>query len=113
MEIIDWAKELPSAVTLTDKYAKIIYLNDVALSTFADDGGEKLIGTSLFDCHNDNSNKIINQIIATKEPNIYTIEKNGKKKLIYQAPYFNGGEFSGLVEISIVLPENMPHFIRS
>ena len=112
MKIIDWAKELLSAVTLTDKAGTIIYMNDKSAETFANDGGRDLIGKNLYECHNANSNNVINRIIDNKEPNIYTIEKKGVKKLIYQAPYYDNGEYAGLAEISIVLPENMPHYVR-
>jgi hypothetical protein len=44
--------------------------------------------------------------------NAYTIEKNGKKKMIYQTPWYSNGKYSGLVEISLPLPEELPHFIR-
>ncbi len=37
---------------------------------------------------------------------------NGKKKLIHQAPWYMDGNYVGLVEIAIVLPENMQHFLR-
>ncbi len=46
------------------------------------------------------------------EKNVYTIEKKGKKKLIYQAPWFLDGAFGGLVELSLEIPFEMPHFIR-
>ena len=42
----------------------------------------------------------------------YTIEKNGVKKLIYQIPWYENGEFMGLVEFSLEIPFEMPHYIR-
>ena len=47
-----------------------------------------------------------------KKPNVYTIEKNGIKKLIYQSPWFEKGVMKGLVELSLEIPFDMPHFIR-
>ena len=44
--------------------------------------------------------------------NAYTIEKNGVKKLIYQTPWYENGEFMGLVEFSLEIPFEMPHYIR-
>jgi len=32
--------------------------------------------------------------------------------LIYQSPWYQNGEFAGLVEISLEIPEQMPHFVR-
>jgi ribosomal protein S6 len=87
-------------------------MNNKSADTFANDGGRSLVGSDLKDCHNAVSNEIIKQIVETLKPNIYTIEKKGKKKLIYQAPWFKDGKYSGLVELSIELPENMPHFNR-
>ena len=74
--------EFPSAVTITDENAIIFYMNKKSISTFEKDGGEKLIGQSLFDCHNPDSNIIIRRILATGEPNTYTIEKKGQKKFL-------------------------------
>ena len=45
--------------------------------------------------------------------NCYTIEKNGVHKLIYQSPWYVKGEYGGLVEISVEIPNPMPHFVRS
>ena len=42
----------------------------------------------------------------------YTIQKNGVKKLIYQAAWRENGEVAGPVEISMVIPEDMTHYIR-
>jgi hypothetical protein len=33
--------------------------------------------------------------------------------LIYQVPWFQNGTYSGFVELSIPIPFEMPHFIRS
>ena len=41
------------------------------------------------------------------------IEKNGVKKIIYQSPWYKEGEYAGFVELSLEIPLEMPHFIRS
>ncbi len=105
--------EYPFAVTVCDKEGVIIYMNNKSQETFADDGGKNLIGKNLYDCHSGKSQKKIKEIIANGSSNTYTIEKKGVKKLIHQAPWFNKGKVAGLVEISIVLPAGMPHFVRS
>lgn len=104
--------EYPSAVTVCNKQALIVFMNKKALSTFEKWGGKTLLGKSLYDCHNPNSCKIIQQILETGVPNTYTIEKNGIKKLIHQSPWYQNNKIAGLIEISIELPSEMPHFNR-
>jgi transcriptional regulator with PAS, ATPase and Fis domain len=109
---LDWAKEFEGAITICDLDGTVTYMNDKAAEAFKDDGGFNLIGKSLFDCHSENSNKIIFSILNEKKPNIYTIEKNGKKKMIYQAPWLNNNKVCGIVELSFEIPFEMPHHIR-
>ena len=106
----EWAKEMNCAVTVCDTKGVILFMNDKACKTFAKHGD--LIGKNLFDCHNLQSQEEIREMLATGGSNAYTIEKNGIKKMIYQTPWFNEGVVSGLVEISMELPEEMPHHIR-
>lgn len=108
----NWSKEFPAAITVCNKEGVIIDMNDKAAISFAKDGGYGLIGKNMFECHKDSSNQKIKQIMNEKIPNIYTIEKNGIKKLIYQSPWYNNGEMKGLVEVSLEIPFDLPHFIR-
>ena len=108
----DWQKNFPGAITLCDKDFVITYMNDKSLLTFKEDGGEKLIGMNLMDCHNEESKKKILEIKESGNSNAYTIEKKGMKKFIYQAPLFENSEYSGMVELSLEIPFEMPHFKR-
>jgi transcriptional regulator with PAS, ATPase and Fis domain len=108
--IPEWAKEMNCAVTVCDKYGTIIYMNDKAKETFASHGD--LIGKSLIPCHSERSRTIIADLLASGGTNAYTIQKNGQKKMIYQTAWRENGIVAGLVEISMVISENMPHYIR-
>lgn len=109
----NWIKEFNSAVTVCDTDGKIVYMNDKAAYTFAGDGGYDLVGKNIFNCHSEQSATIIKELIRGNKINSYTIEKNGVKKLIYQSPWYENGTVKGLVEISIEIPFEMPHHIRS
>jgi len=109
---MEFIESLDGAVIVSDANGKIIYLNEKAAVTFQKDGGRELIGKNLKDCHQDTSNDKIREMMETHEKNVYTIEKKGKKKLIYQAPWFHDGAFGGLVELSLEIPFEMPHFKR-
>lgn len=111
--MFDWIKEFPSAITVCDKDGIILELNEKAQQTFSKDGGSALIGKNLFECHPENAKQKVISLLSNQKPNVYTIEKNGIKKMIYQSPWTVNGEFAGFVEISIEIPLNIPHFIRS
>jgi transcriptional regulator with PAS, ATPase and Fis domain len=108
----DWIKEFNGAVTLCDLNGTITYMNEKALKTFAGDGGEKLIGTNVLDCHPEPSKTILKDLMENEKTNVYTIEKNGIKKLIFQSPFYSDGKYSGFVELSVEIPYEMPNFIR-
>ncbi len=111
----NWSNSLPFvAITVSDKEGKIVDMNERSAVTFSTSGGKELIGKPLFDCHPQRAIEIIKKLMTSEQVNAYTIEKEGLKKLIYQTPWYdNKGEFAGLVEMSIVLPENMPHYVRT
>ncbi len=110
MADLSWAEELSCAVTVCDKDANIIYQNSKARDTFKNYGD--LNGKNLKDCHGEKSWNMILDMLASGKSNTYTIEKKGVKKMIHQTPWYQDGILMGLVELSIELPEEMPHFIR-
>lgn len=112
MEQHAWVRELPASVTVCDTEGVITEMNDRARASFADDGGATLIGTNVLDCHPQPARTLLEHLLKTGTSNCYTIEKEGKKKLIFQSPWYENGEYRGLVEISIPLPDELPHFVR-
>lgn len=108
----DWIKEFTGAVTVCDREGTIMEMNDAAVAVFSQDGGAKLIGTNVLDCHPEPSRSKLKAMIDGRRENVYTIQKNGRKKLIFQAPWFQGGQYAGFVELSLEIPRDMPHFDR-
>ncbi len=100
------------SITVCDADGIIIEMNDRAAEVFTADGGRKLIGTNVLDCHPEPSRSLVKELMTEHKTHTYTIEKNGVKKLIHQTPWFDGQRFGGLVEFSIVIPDELPHFIR-
>jgi transcriptional regulator with PAS, ATPase and Fis domain len=107
-----WIKEFPAAVTITDPDGIILEMNDKAAETFTKDGGRALIGKNMFDCHPDPARGKLERLMDGRQVNVYTIEKNRVKKLIYQSPWYLNGKYAGFVEISLEIPFEMPHFVR-
>ena len=108
----DWVKELPVAVTVVNTEGVILEMNDKSAETFKSDGGRALIGTNSLACHPEPSRSKLLQMLQAPQANLYTIEKGGVKKLICQLPWHREGKYSGIVELSIELPADLPHFVR-
>lgn len=109
-QVPDWAFAMNCAVTVCDKEGLVLYMNEKALETFAKHGDMR--GRNLFPCHNERSQSIMRHMLATGESNAYTITKNGVRKMIYQTPWRVDGMIAGLVEISMIIPADMPHYDR-
>jgi len=113
MEDGAWVKELKVAITVCDREGVALEMNDRAAATYEKDGGRELLGKSLLDCHPERAREIFEGLLKTGALNAYTIEKDGVKKLIYQAPWYRDGEVRGIVELSLPIPFEMPHFVRT
>ena len=109
----NWVKEFPGAITVCDADGIILELNDRAATTFEKDGGVNLVGKNLLDCHPEPARSKTQRLLAAREKNVYTVEKNGIKKLIFQSPWYQEGRYSGFVEFSLEIPFELPHFVRS
>ncbi len=112
MSRVDWENEANLAVTICNREGLIVYMNERSKRTFCKPGEETLVGKNLFDCHSDSSITTIRKLMEKKESNTYTMEIRGTKKLIHQIPWLQNGECVGMVELSIELPNNMPHHVR-
>ncbi len=109
---LDWVKEFPGKVTVSDPAGIILEMNDQAAEGYAAQGGRELIGTNMLDCHPEPARTKVAELLATRQTNVYTIEKHGAKKWVYQAPWYENGEFRGLVEFVLPVPAEIPHFVR-
>ena len=109
---MDYFKEVNLAVTICDKEGKILEMNDKSRKTFLKPGQEDLIGKNVLDCHPEPAHSLLADMLPNPRTNVYTIEKKGVKKLIYQTPWYVEGEFMGFMELSMEIPFEMKHCVR-
>jgi transcriptional regulator with PAS, ATPase and Fis domain len=107
-----WTDHVAIAITVTDADGIITEMNPASIATFAADGGASLIGSDVFECHPEPARTKLAAMFKTRESNHYTIQKKGQKKIIHQLPLSKDGAFCGYVEISIPIPDHLPHFNR-
>lgn len=112
LNLPEWANMPECAVTVCDRNCKIIFMNRRSRDTFAE-GTDRLIGSNLLECHSPRSREIIHRLLSEGGTNVYTISKGNLRKLIYQSAWIGeDGSISGLIELSMVIPESMPHYVR-
>lgn len=109
---MDYYKELNIAITVCDKEGRIINMNDKSKKTFLKPGANELIGENVVNCHPEPARSLLEDMLQNPRTNAYTIEKNGIKKLIYQTPWFQDGEYMGFMELSMEIPFEMKHMVR-
>jgi transcriptional regulator with PAS, ATPase and Fis domain len=107
-----WVQEFAGAITVCDPEGIILEMNDKATQTFRDEGGTALVGTNLLDCHPEPARTKTRDLLDTRRTNVYTIEKRGQKKLVYQAPWYQEGQYRGFIELVLEIPAATPHFVR-
>ena len=113
MTFLDWARQFPASITVWDRDGMLVEMNDRAAEVCRPDGGRALIGKNILDCHPETARIKTQRLMETQTANAYTIEKNGVRKLIYQAPGYQDGTHAGLLQICIEIPSEFPHFVRS
>lgn len=110
--MLPYFDEADLAITICDKEGKILEMNQQSISV-NQKGEESLIGKNILDCHPEPAKSLLLRMMANEEKHVYTIEKMGKKKLIYQIPWYETGEYMGFIELSMVIPFEMEHKVRT
>lgn len=77
-----------AAVVICDLEHTIVYMNPIAIERYAKRGGAKLIGCSLLNCHNPESNQRIKEVVewfSESEDNniVYTFHNEKENKDVY------------------------------
>jgi len=109
---IEWFEEIPCSVIVCDRKYKILYMNEKAAEDHADDGGRGLVGKDLMKCHPPDAQAKLREVLVSGRPNVYTTREKMRKKLIYQCQWKKEGEVSGVVQLVVELPRDMPHHAR-
>jgi hypothetical protein len=108
----DWVEEFPAAIEVCDSAGIVLELNKKAVESLRAQGGKKLLGSNLLDCHPEAARRKLNRLMKNHETNVYTVRKGRSSKIVLQAPWYKRGKYRGFVEISMKIPAKIPHIIR-
>jgi len=91
---------LHEEVTFVDAEHVIRYMNRLSVESFAEDGGAALVGTSIFDCHDDHACEIIRQVWAQFQEgeDEALISENEKRRIYMRAVRDSDGTLLGYYE---------------
>lgn len=96
-----WFDEVAYPVTVCDKTGIIVYMNKASIAEFEPDGGKELLGKSLLDCHPEPARAMLAEMLEKQIPHTYISRAAGKEYFVHETPWFENGEYQGLVEVSI------------
>jgi transcriptional regulator with PAS, ATPase and Fis domain len=91
-EYVDFYKSIidqdKSSVVICNLEHEIIYMNPEAIKNYAKRGGEALIGQSIMDCHNEESQNKMRQVVewfaaSPKHNIVYTFYNEKQNKDVY------------------------------
>jgi hypothetical protein len=112
----EWVAEFPAIIVVSDQRGMILEMNRHAIKHFAEQGGENLIGASLFDCHSEASGNRIRALMEQRITDVHTFRSQGVRHLTIKGPWYRSedGQLGGLVEIVLPLSgESLPDELES
>ncbi len=89
---------LTDPVLVADTEHTVVYMNNAAVEHYT--GGEALMGTSLLDCHNEDSRELMIEVLAALEngEEERLISDNEKRRIYMRAVRDEAGEVVGYYE---------------
>jgi len=108
----EWVEEYPASITVCDKTGIILELNKSAAKSLQAEGGRKLIGSNLIDCHPEPARSKLKHMMKNRQTNVYTVTKHRTRKIVLQTPWYKRNRYSGFVEISLPITGKIPNIVR-
>jgi PAS domain S-box-containing protein len=108
----EWVEEFPGAITVCDLAGTILELNRSAVESVRTQGGKKLIGSNLMDCHPEPARSKLKRLMKNRQTNVYTVTKGRTRKIVLQVPWYRRKKYRGFVEISLKITGKISHVVR-
>lgn len=103
-QIFDYFETVSFTATVCDKDGAVVYQNARARENDGDAAGR-----NIFECHNEQSAKMIRHMLATGKSHTMESIRNGKRRLLHRTPWLDeNGEVAGLIELGLDLPDDYP-----
>jgi hypothetical protein len=90
----------------------ILELNKRAAESHRAQGGKKLIGSNLMDCHPEPARSKLKRLMRYRQTNVYTVKKGRTRKIVLQTPWYRNGKYRGFVEVSLPISAKIRDIVR-
>jgi hypothetical protein len=107
-----WVEEFPAAITVCNSAGIVLELNNSAIESFRDQGGKKLLGSNLIDCHPEAARRKLKRLMKNRETNVYVVRRGRSRKIVLQVPWYLRGRYRGFVELSMGIGARIPQINR-
>ncbi len=108
----EWVEEFPGSIMVCDSAGIILELNKKAVESHRDDGGRKLIGSNLMNCHPEPARSKLKRLMKKHQTNVYTVTKGHTILIVLQTPWYRRKKYRGFVQVSFKLPSKILNHIR-
>ena len=107
-----WVEGFPGPITVCNSRGIILEMNEKAIESFRAEGGKKLIGSNLMDCHPEPALSKLKRMMRKRQSNVYTVTKGRTRKIVLETPWYEKNEYRGFVEIELPLTSRIHNLIR-
>ena len=107
-----WVEEFPGSILVCDSKGVILELNKKAVESHLADGGKKLIGSNMMNCHPEPARNKLKRLMKRRQNNVYTVTKGRSRTIVLQAPWYSNKRYRGFVQVSLKLSGPIPNHIR-
>jgi transcriptional regulator with PAS, ATPase and Fis domain len=108
----EWVEEFPGAITVCNSTGIILELNRAAAKSLRSQGGMKLVGSNLMDCHPEPALSKLKRLMRYRQTNVYTVTKGRRRKVVLHSPWYRKGKYRGFVEVSFPIRGKIPNVVR-
>jgi PAS domain S-box-containing protein len=108
----DWVEEFPGSITVCDREGIILEMNKRSAESLRSQGGKKLVGQNLMDCHPEPAKSKLKRLMKRQQNNVYTVKKGRVRKIILQTPWYRKNKYRGFVEVSLTITGRIPNIVR-
>ena len=107
-----WAYTFPAEIIVCDDEGIILEMNETAIRQYRKEGGAAMIGSNVFDHHPEPARKQAQEMSTNQKYTQYTTEKNGLKRLVCIAPWYQNKQYAGFTLLTLDLSDNMANIVK-